>query len=84
MPVWKVTPSLVNASITEGNLNNAVFNLKVDINRVARTVKGEGLWKVGSWASHRPDGKGVRISYTEQVKKFTTILDSRWRSQKTN
>ena len=75
VPVWKVTPRLVNASITEGNLNYAAFNLKVDINgAVSASVRGQGLWKVGAWASHRPNGKGERIGYTEQVKEFTTIL----------
>ena len=83
VPVWKVTPNTPDAiSITEGKVNNAVFNLKVDINGAASTVKGEGLWKASAWASHRPDGEGERISYTEQVKKLTKISDSRRRNQK--
>ena len=85
VPVWQVTPNTPDAiSITEGKVNNAVFNLKVDINGAATsTVEGEGLWKASAWASHRPDGKGERISYTEQVKELTKVLDSRGRNQKT-
>ena len=57
--------------ITEGDVNDVIFNLKVDINRVGGGVRGHGLWKVGVWLSPRCDGKGERINYMEQVKEFT-------------
>ena len=52
-------------------VSDVVFDLKVDINDkngASTTVKGEGLWRVSAWASHRPDGKGKRIGYIRQVR----------------
>ena len=47
----------------------------MDINgNAGDSVRGQGLWRVGAWASHTSDGDGERIGYTEQVKEFTTIL----------
>ena len=56
-------------AITEGKINDVVFDLNVHINnRGADRVSGDGLWEVSVWASDDANGEGNRISYTEQVR----------------
>ena len=56
--------------IREGIVDDVEIDLNVKIDEEGQGVKGQGLWKLGIWASAYADGSGERVGHIEQVIAF--------------
>ncbi len=61
-----MTPRNIDV-IREGVVNDLEIDLNLQINEKGQGVEGQGLWKVGMWASANADGSGERVGHIEQV-----------------
>ncbi len=54
--------------VKAGTVDEMSFDLQLRVNEGGHwLIEGNGLWKVGVWASGNAEGTGNKIGYTEQV-----------------
>ena len=66
VPIYEIIANELDV-ITEGQVNEVTFNPRFEINGAGAGVSGQGLWKLGIWASSSSTGEGERVGFQEQV-----------------